>query len=430
MIYNNQPLDQKKIPTPLAIVALLLLVLVVPFVYKKPLKTSTQAQKIQYSQLKISNLTYQSATINFQTPDKQQAWILYGEQSTKLDRSAFDERDISDKKGSYTNHYISLSELAPNKRYFYQIITPKGPVSDNPFSFMTASQQNLTNNQPPSFGKVLNANGSPAQAIIFFDVDDTLPLSTRTKETSGEFLVPTYYLLTQSKELYTPKPDSVVHINIIDESGLSSSVTTRFDKIGPLDQTIILGKNYDFTKPEEKVLSETTKAQTTLNNIDIVFPENNATIPGNKPLYKGVGIPGNKVVITLKPSIYSLQTDIGKDGIWKASSDTPLPPGTYTMQLKTNDKNNKEQTLTRTFTIAKSGEAVLGEATASATLTPTQTVTSVPTPTMAISTPTTIPTEVAVTLSPTLPETGIGYMGFTLASVALIVIGAGIILLF
>lgn len=428
MTYYNQPLDQKKIPTPLALLALVLMVLVVPFVFKRPVKITTSAHNITYNNLQISNTTYQSVTISLQTPEKQQAWVIYGDDSTKLTQTAFDERDVSDKKGEYRNHYVSLSELTPNKRYYYQVITKKGPISDNPFTFTTASQQSLTNSQPPSFGKVLNPNGTPANAIVWFEVDNTLPLSTLTKQATGEFLVPTYYLLTNAKEIYTPKPESIVHIKITDEAGVTSKITTTFNKIGPLDQTIILGKDYDFTKQKEQVLSATSNATEALKNIDIIFPTNNATIPGNKPLYKGVGIPHNKVVITLDPPIYSLQTVIGDDGVWTMSSDTALPPKTYTMILKTTDSQNKAISLTRNFTISKSGQAVLGEATASATLTPTTTPIAASTPTIM---PTSLPTS-ATTIMPsvTLPDTGVGYMGWTVASIALIVLGAGIILIF
>ncbi|HLL60298.1 MAG TPA: hypothetical protein VK338_01145, partial [Candidatus Nitrosocosmicus sp.] len=159
-------------------------------------------------------------------------------------------------------------------------------------------------------------------------------------------------------------------------------------------------------------------------------------------LYKGVGIPGSKVFISLLPNTYDLQTVTDKDGIWKASSNTPLNPGTYTMKVNTTDEQNKPVSLNRTFTIEKSGEAVLGEATGSATLTPTKTIapkiTSSPqaTPTTAVVATETpqptypVTTSVTITPAPTLPETGINYMAFSMLSVALIIIGAGMILIF
>lgn len=424
---------EKKIPTPVALLSLVLLVLIIPLVFKKTSPNTTKAKLINYSLMQVSNLTYQSASISWKTDKKISAWIMYGTQPNNLNKTAYDGRDLSDQKNVYTHHYVSLSDLEPNKMYYYKIITPEGVITQNdkPFSFSTTQQFTPTNNQGPSFGKVINANGSPAQTLVLLTVDNSLTLSSLTKETTGEFLIPTYYLLTRELQIMTPKPDSSVLLTFIGDDGTTSHVKTLFQKIGPLDQTIILGKDYDFTVAKENVLGAQKQSDAKpTKKIDIIFPAERAVIPGDKPLFKGVAVPGSTVQLSLVPSIFSLQALTDKDGVWKVSSNVSLPANTYTLTMRTADDQNKPVVIKRIFSIGKSGEAVLGEATASATLTPTQP--PIATPTIVFTTNTPVPTSVISTLTPTptLPETGVTFMSLTIVSVALIIIGAGIILIF
>ena len=95
-------------------------------------------------------------------------------------------------------------------------------------------------------------------------------------------------------------------------------------------------------------------------------------------------------------------------------SSKSLSAGSYNLIAK-----NGSSTIARQFTITKSGEQVLGEATESAQLTATPTFT--PTATITIA-----PTDI----TPTLPSTGgnITYMMYS--SAALILLGLGLFLVF
>jgi hypothetical protein len=97
------------------------------------------------------------------------------------------------------------------------------------------------------------------------------------------------------------------------------------------------------------------------------------------------------------------------------------------LEIETFDTLGNSVSMSRSFTILKSGEAVLGDATGSATITPSINVTATPS-----AQPTLEPTLVFATSTATStpPVSGGSVLPFTILSLVLLVIGAGIILLF
>jgi hypothetical protein len=439
-----------KIPTPFALLAVVALAVGLSFVIKKPIPTpKTQASQTKIDEMQVTNLTYHSVSLYWKTSDKKVGWLVYGEDSQKLDRIAFDDRDLDTKKNKYFIHYVSLSNLIPSKKYYFKVVSDDGVVADasgNAFSFSTVAQVNTTTNLKPAFGKIVNANSSPlSSGIVLITVENGEVLSSLTKDTTGEFLVPMYFLLkSDTHALYIPKDTTPVTITVTSEEGEVSHVKTLVSKLSPLDQTIILGKDYDFTQSATNVLGETTKTTAKLNQIDIIYPTEKALIPASKPRYKGVAIPGKTVLVTIKEAKQVYQTAADKDGVWNIDYPKSLVAGTYTLSLKTQDEKGTDVTIERTFSILKTGEAVLGEATGSGTITPSPTTpvaTATPAPTTSVTTPTTAvatpqPTYASTTITsvptavPSLPETGNSYLSYTLASVSLIFLGIGLILLF
>ena len=81
--------------------------------------------------------------------------------------------------------------------------------------------------------------------------------------------------------------------------------------------------------------------------------------------------------------------------------DTPMSAGTYIASVTSKDERGGKVTVQRNFTIAKSGEQVLGVATGEPTLVPTATIvpTVVPTSSQTTVTPT---VALSITPSPTL----------------------------
>jgi hypothetical protein len=92
---------------------------------------------------------------------------------------------------------------------------------------------------------------------------------------------------------------------------------------------------------------------------------------------------------------------------------------------QTIDEKKKVIKRQRTFSIAKSGESVvLGEATPEGTISPTTP------PIGGISEVPTLEPTLFATATPAPPVTGVSFTTFSLFSVALIAVGAGLVLLF
>jgi hypothetical protein len=434
-MYKLYP-EEKKIPAPFAFLFIFLMVFALSFIFNKPRSSSVKAQKLKLERLEITNITNNSASVFWRTKEKEVSWLVYGDNETRLEKNIFDERDLANNKNSYFNHYVTFKNLEPNKKYFFIIATPKGLIKKNnnlPFSFTTKIQLPLASSLLPAMGKVLNKNGQPlADGIILLKIEGAELLSERTKD-KGEWLIPFYYLVkSDSDELFQPKPDTEVSLEIISEEGETSTVKTTLKNVSPLPQTIIIGKNYVFANDEEKVLSEKTKNDSRHNKIGIIFPKENAAIPGKKPILKGVALPRKKVKVIIEsttPQIFEIYAD--KDGVWSLSPFYELEPGKHHLTIITEDENGKEIKISRSFNILKSGESVLGEATPSATLSPTIIPTVITYPT---SSPTSSPTATITliaqsTLTPPGPP-GTNFFPLVTVGLALMFLGTGLIMVF
>ena len=127
--------------------------------------------------------------------------------------------------------------------------------------------------------------------------------------------------------------------------------------------------------------------------------------------------------------------------------DTPMGAGTYIASVTSKDERGGKITVQRNFTIAKSGEQVLGVATGEPTLVPTVVVTPTLSPTTTLTstpqvtpssspslsttpTPTTVMTYPTVQPSPQTPRSGGSSFMPIFASFSLIIMGIGLMLVF
>lgn len=181
-------------------------------------------------------------------------------------------------------------------------------------------------------------------------------------------------------------------------------------------------KPFEFTTPKEDVLGDTTIRNVKLDSVDFIYPVPDAIITATIPLIKGVALPNSNVLINIKGininRNYSIKAD--NKGVWNLSSITKLSPGKYSLILSSTDKEGKKIEKHRSFTIAKSGEQVLGESTPSA-------ITTTPTVTLTIEPPQT-PTQAVVSPSPTIPVSGNSTMYMWVASIAFIILGFSLII--
>lgn len=413
--YLNQQQNSIKIPTPILVMILVLVI----FILSRFFQTNSlpsRATKKAVRQIKVVNLLSNQAGVYWQTDTKEKGWLILGEKENDLKQTFSDDRDTSEKKGQYLNHYVLIKNLQSGKKYYFKIISQDqvvGQTDQKSFSLQTPTGVNQTASLKPAYGKIIKSNGLPltdAAVILTFKNSDSLFALTKL---TGEWLIPLNGVVdSQSGKIRPIEKNESGLIEIISEDGLKTNVETNADNLGPLPQTLIIGNDYKFGE-KDNVLSATSQSKT--GQIEILFPKENSIIPAQSPLIKGLAIPNSDVFITINsPVSYSFRVTADKEGLWKLSLNEKLPAGSHTMTLTTKDTNGQDIKVVRKFTIAKSGEQVLGSATAEASptvITPTETI------------------QISATIPPR-PTSGTDTIPMAIASGSLIILGLGILLAF
>ncbi len=406
-----------------------------------PSRASSRVLKVQT----VANLGSHEASVYWQSDKAEIGWIAYGTTPDNINTVVLDDRDVDSQKHANHLHLVTIKGLTENTQYYYKIISGSDLIAapdGGPFGFRTTSSFSGNSTLKPAYGKVILPSGEAVQnAIVVVQIPDAFPLVTLTKLT-GEWLIPLQYAVNQQTNRFINLSDKdIVKVTFMNDELVTSVVDAKILNINPIPQTLVLGKNYTLLQ-DNNVLSAGTQIAAGTHTIDIIYPREGSIIPGNNPLIKGIGIPGKQVKISInaRPT-YIFETTVNTDGSWRAGSTGPIAPGYYTLIIKTTDAKNAPIQMSRRFTIGKSGEQVLGDATPSASLTPTDTPTLTPAPSTSVTvsvspTSTFTPTPSTILSSaPTASPTGLLKSGFDInpvmwSSMALIVIGTGVLLLF
>lgn len=426
MFYSKLYLKKEfKIPTILS----LFLVLIAVYITGRFLLTSsipTRAQKGNVEKVELVNLYPNQITFAWISEEAEEGWVLYGTSPESLTNTASDIRDSGGKRGKFKNHFIILKALNNSTKYYALIVSGEKLVyenNDKPFEFTTPKTVVNKSNQKPAYGKVFSSQKKPLEgALVLLSINDFKKMGALSTQ-NGEWLIPLNYILDNKLMQVTPSQEDIVKFEMYGNDSLKSTVNAHISDISPLNQNIILGKNYDILNRED-VLGSSTGGAITLDTVDFLYPKENSIIPASSPLIKGVALPSATVSLTLQGEktnkSYSLKAN--PDGQWNLNTISFLTPGKYTLTVSSNDKTGNKIEKKRSFTIAKSGEQVLGESTPSA-------ITSTPEPTAAPTLePTQIPTQPVASPSPTIPVSGNSAIYMWIASIALVAVGFGLIL--
>lgn len=435
MTYSSIFINKNQTMVPIPVVAVFLVVVFFfLFTFFNKSSLPTQASQSTLVNQQIVNVSPGEVGLFWQTDKPMISWLIFGTAQNKLDQILVDARDLPNKKLSYTYHFAQLKGIAPRTTYYYEFIVQTGNVirlvaqtNGTPFTLTTPSSVVPSTNVKPAYGKVVDVNeGSVANAIVLLSAETIYPLVTVTK-TTGDWLIPLNNLLDRNTRLNIAlSPNTLVTISIFSEDNGLTTITAPATKLSPLPQTIVVGKNYNFIN-NEQVLSAQNTRSTTQAKIAIIFPAEGAVIPGLSPIIKGQAYPGRDVIIVIHSSTtYSYRVKADNNGLWEVLVPDKLAPGVHTLSVVTSDENGNQTTLTRNFTIAKSGEEVLGEATAAATPTKIPPGQPTPLPTYILASPT-IATMAA---SPTPPVTGSSITQLVFVAVSFIIVGAGVLVAF
>lgn len=431
MIYSDLYFKQKQ-KTSLLLIIFTVIFSVFIFIttfLKMPLQQS-RASKANLKRVEITNLNPIQATIFWQTDIKEVGWLVYGDNKNNLNNVAFDERDISENKNKYLNHYVVLKNLTPDKTYYFAIISNNQKIirPDNKyFSFKTPKTiSNLTKLSPIS-GKILDENLSPLNSgVVLLSIKDKKIFSlSYLLKSSGDWIIPlnSFYSKDNFSEIALTG-DEMAIVEIIGETEKKTTLIGSLKDLTKKTQTLIIGKNYNLNQKEEVLSASDSIDQKKI--IDIIYPQEGAIIPGRKPLIKGLALPNNEIYLTIssKSKTYNINTKTNKNGEWSYLTVDNLDLGDYTITMLTKNENKKEVKKIRHFKITGNDAIegrVLGEATSEANVV-TPTITPSSTPTIITQLPTSFPT--------LMPKSGnFDFLPIAL-SMAFIITGLGVLLVF
>ncbi len=434
-MYSNK---QRRVPGVVVLASMVILVggLIGLFGREKA-PVATQDSSI-LERVDIANIRDKSFTVYWRTEEPTEGYLVFGSHAETVNRPLYDDRDKSTDLQRRHNHVVHVTNISQDSEVFFRIVVDGeyvGQSSELPFSARTGLALKKPLDIDPIYGKIEGREGdSVRNAVVVLNIGNSKPLLTQTNNDGTFLFSPCCIYNLQSGEIMYPSQDEKIRLEIIAESGTSKIVQAKLEQVSPLAQSILLDGGetvvadvkdvaQNDSNPEVLAVSDSVIK---FDPVDIIYPLKNASIPGVRPLIKGVGEPGNLVKGWLEPANRIFQVRVDQNRTWQYSPSFDFSPGLHQLRVETADAQGKLLTLTRSFTILKSGEAVLQAATPSGTITPTETVTpteeTTPTPT----------TEVTVTptVSSTPPVTGINIVPFSIISLVLIGIGAGIVLLF
>ncbi|MCL4363941.1 Ig-like domain-containing protein [Patescibacteria group bacterium] len=433
MIYSDLYTGQKtRIPT---VIGVLLVLFIIGFFFSLTNRSAqpSRASQVNLKRIEITNLNPIQVTVFWQGDAKEVGWLAYSNKPGQLDNIALDDRDVSEKKSAYLNHYVTIKDLQPGQQYYYAIISNNKKIvapDGSEFTFKTPLTSSANTKLDPANGKVLQANLAPlANAVVIVTVNDSIaPISTLTKDT-GEWLVPlnSFYNKNSGQEqILTGKEP--VKIEVLSEDGQLSTLTSTLNNIANNPQSIVIGKNYNYQEGQNVLGTSTGFAgASNQQKVEIVYPQEGALIPGTQPLIKGVALPMAAVSITIHSAkVYSANVTADKSGNWSYLIPDSLDLGPHTITIKTKDGKGNETIVTRNFTIVSNTGfegKVLGTATDSSTVTDTPT----PLPTL----PSSYNNPTAPVISPTgLLKSGVADVLPIISGFSLIIVGGGILLVF
>ena len=387
-MYTDLYIKQKKSRFPI-FVSVVLVIVVSSFLFLITQDSApTRASKKSLISHEIVNVSPTQIGVLWEADQADEGWILWGESPNSINQIALDERDIVTSKIKRRYHLAIIRNLQPNTEYFYNIVSDNEvikQVNGESFKAKTLSESFVTNNISPIYGKMAFENGAPAaNAISMVIVGNAYPVISLSSQ-SGEWLNSLTYMA--SKETLNP-------INISDNTPITIQLFTDQERSmirstpsssRPIPQIVILGNNYSFIT-RNSILGETTKNFLTyssnsndeknnqkVRNFEVRYPTDNAIIPGSAPIIKGYGLAGQQVRVKINDGfIFDTNVTVNTLGEWSVSLSRQLLHGTYTLTADSVDSRNKKKSISRIFTIIKSGEQVLGEqiSTPSASLTP------------------------------------------------------------
>jgi len=449
-------LFNKKIPTILGIILILLGIFLTTFILKNQTTFKSKALNSQEPQnVKITNITDASFTVTYQTDAQATGSISYGDDK-KLGESELEDVDKEKKSFSPKKiHSVSIKKLIPSTKYYLTVISGSSTFLNNgsPFEITTgpdissasaksdlaSAQQNIIK------GKIVLPDGNaPSEALVYLNAENSQLLSsTVTKD--GEFSFLLKDLRTDDLFSYFNIDNNTVFKIFATDGSLKSTALASLNQANTIP-TITLSNDYDFAQKVSPVASKTAELSSGFPSIiplkekpklEIINPKENQSFADLKPQFRGTSLPNEKVEIIIhSDEQITAQVTADSNGNWTYKPSVNLSPGAHTITIKTRDSSGILTTIMQPFTVFAAETQASGFATPSATptvipaqrITPTLTLT----PTIAMLIPAVSPTPTFIFIpagsNQELPPTGDSRIIFVTIITAIATTAAGVVL--
>lgn len=389
---------EKKIPTLLAFIILFIGIIGVVFINQTTHNSDSKASiSTKPTDIHFSNITSDSFTATWFTFSATIGSLIINDNGRKT--SYFEDLDNDNIPRPRTTHLVTVKNLKENSTYKISIVSGEDgcKLPENCISFEQNTTNVLLNNitLPAARGTVVLPDGKPAtDAIVYLSIGKSSLLSGKT-DSSGLWVIPfgnlrTSDLLTRpnladndivqiiAKISTDKKAEALTDIKSIRQNltipALEIGKSYNFiDLISKKDMLASLNKTNDIlgTQVQSKQ-SSNISSSTTSKSIDILFPRyDDDTTTDNQPRFRGVAPAKSQLIVIVNSSPQTAKLITSTDGTWNWRPPSALDPGIHHFGISGYDENKNLINLTRRFIVLKSGEQVLGEATASATITPT-----------------------------------------------------------
>ena len=397
-----------KIPTRFpTIIGLIALVIVISGFIKitDAIRTPSQASPSwEPSDVRITNVSDASFTVSWVTQDPVTG-ALSVTTPGKPTRMYYDERDLSGKIKTYLTHSVSVRDAKPSTQYMVKLLSNNKQFLNNGKPYIVSTPTGLSLNSggmDPAYGTIKSVNDTPVDgALVYLNIEGGQELSTISKP-SGVWLIPLNQARTNDLTSFLPIQDRMTeHVTVLFNNIQASAITDTLND-SPVPE-MMLGRTYDFRKQQANIntapLAQKLPISSVLGvntakpySVTVTSPKPKQALATTLPLFTGTGIPNTFIGISIgMKNPISGSAKVDQNGLWSFTPQKHLPIGIQNFTVTSKDIAGKPVAITQVFEILKSGTQVLGDATPSATLAPTETETPIPTGEPTVE-PTAIPT--------------------------------------
>lgn len=360
--------------------------------------TSSAKEDTAIQEVRFANITDNSFTVSWLTSSPATGTIKVSNGPVSI--TYIDDLDSDNVPRPRFTHFVTVKNLKESTTYTVKIygndLRCRNNLSCPSFAQKTGPKLAKVTSISPAHGNIISeAKKEAVGTLVYLTVGKSALLASRS-DSSGLWAIPLTNLRSENlSERPEISDNDIVQITVF--ASPSQTATAVID-IRSIRQnlsvpTIQIGNNYNFISTSFKkdlaqsqnlqVLGSQTQVINTSNKTyDVLFPfQDGDYTPDPQPEIRGVGVAGSKILITVNSTPQTGSVTVDQNGTWRWRPPLPLEPGTHNLSIQAYDQSGNLITVTRQFIVLKSGEQVLGEATASATLTPTMQPTFTPAPT-------------------------------------------------